>query len=134
MQDFVDEEMEPDPVLNEITNAIIGACIAVHRELGPAYGEDIYEEALAMEMDARSINYSRQHGIEVVYRNRVIGKGRLDFLVKGQVVVELKAVDQFAPVHTAQVLSYLKTTGCKLGLLINFRTKLLNEGIRRIAL
>jgi GxxExxY protein len=133
MDEFVDEEMEPDPALNQITNAVIGACIAVHRELGPPYSEEIYEAALAMEMDARNISYSRQHEFEVCYRGRVIGTGRIDFLVEGKVVVEIKAVDQFAPVHTAQVLAYLRTTGCRLGILINFRTKLLKDGIRRIA-
>jgi len=133
MDEFVDEEMEPDAALNQITNAVIGACIAVHRELGPPYSEEIYEEALAMEFDARNISYSRQHKIEVHYRGRVIGTGRIDFLIERQVIVELKTVDQLAPVHTAQVISYLRTTGCRLGLLINFRTKMLKDGIRRIA-
>jgi GxxExxY protein len=133
MDEFVDEEMEPDPGLNQVTNAIIGACIAVHRELGPAYSEEIYEEALSMEFDARGIQYSRQHPIEVVYRDKVIGTGRVDFVVEGQVVVEIKAIEQLAPVHTAQVISYLRTTRCKLGMLINFRTKMLKDGIRRVA-
>ena len=133
MDALVDEEMEPDPALNQITNAVIGACIAVLPELGPPYSEEIYEEALAMEFDARNIKYSPQHAIEVFYRGRVVGKGRIDFLVEGQVVVEIKTVDQFALVHTAQVLSYLRTTGCRLELLINFRTKMLKDGIRRIA-
>lgn len=133
MEEFVEEEMALDPALNQITDAIIGACIAVHRELGPPYSEEIYEEALAMEFDTRRIKYSRQHGIEVTYRGKVVGPGRIDFLVEGEVVLELKTVDQFAPVHTAQVLSYLKTTGCGLGILINFRTKLLKDGIKRIA-
>jgi GxxExxY protein len=125
--------MELDSALNQITDAIIGACIAVHRELGPPYSEDIYEEALAMEFDVRGIKYARQHKVEVTYRGRVVGTGRVDFLVEGQVVLELKTVDQFAPIHTAQALSYLKTTGCRLGILINFRTKLLKDGIKRVA-
>jgi GxxExxY protein len=133
MEEFVDDEMEPNPALNQITNAIIGACIAVHRELGPPYSEQIYEEALAMEFDARKISYSRQHEIEVTYRGRVIGTGRIDFLVEGQVVLDIKTVDQLGAVHTAQVVSYLRTTGCRLGLLVNFKTKLLKDGIRRVA-
>jgi GxxExxY protein len=120
-------------VLNQITNAVIGACIAVHRELGPAYSEEIYEAALALEFDARGISYSRQHEIEVVYRGHVVGRGRIDFLVEQHVVLEIKAVDQLGPIHTAQVISYLRTTCGRLGLLVNFRTKMLKDGIKRIA-
>jgi GxxExxY protein len=130
---FIDDEDEPDEVLNRITNSIIGAAIAVHRALGPAYSEEIYEKAIAMEFDARNIKYLRQHVFEVIYRGRIIGTGRVDFLVEEHVVVELKAIDQFAPVHTAQVISYLQATGRRLGILLNFRTKLLKDGIKRVA-
>jgi GxxExxY protein len=128
-----EEETRLDPALNEIKDAIIGARIAVHGELGPAYSEDIFKEALDMEMTARNIAFSRQHRFQVSYRGRVIGTGRLDYLVEGQVVLELKTVDQFAPVHRAQVIAYLKATGCRLGILVNFRSKLLKKGIKRVA-
>ena len=116
---------EPDPELNRITNAVIGAAIEVHRELGPGYPEAMYEKALALEFRARDIAHTEQHPISVIYRNTLIGEGRIDFLVMGQVVVELKSVDRLNPVHTGQMIAYLKATGCKLGLIINFNVRAL---------
>jgi len=134
MEEFVDEEMEPDPELNRFTNAIIGAAIAVHKEIGPGFDESVYEEALAIEFGERGIPFKRQHPIEVLYRGRVVGKGRLDFLVFDQVIVELKSVETIAPVHVAQVLAYLRATKMKLAIIINFNVKLLKNGIKRVAL
>ena len=130
---FVDEEMEPDPELNRITNGIIGAAIEVHRELGPGQLESAYEEAMAYEMGLRGIRFERQLEIELLYKGHPVGKGRLDFLVEGQVVLDLKSVQQLAPIHTSQMVSYLSMTGYPLGLIINFNVPALRHGIKRIA-
>jgi GxxExxY protein len=130
---YVDEEMEPDPRLNEITNRIIGACIEVHRNLGPGFLESVYEQALAIEFRLRGIQFVRQAPISVQYKGQPVGESRLDFLIDDAVIVELKAVDSFAPIHTVQVISYLKATGHKLALLINFNVRALKDGIRRVA-
>jgi GxxExxY protein len=130
---FVDEEMEPDPRLNRITNAIIGAAIEVHRILGPGQLESAYEGAMAVEMTLRGIGFQRQLDIELIYKGHPVGKGRLDFLVEGAVVLDLKAVEQLAPVRTAQMISYLSITGHPLALLINFNVPALRHGVKRIA-
>jgi GxxExxY protein len=125
--------MEPDPELNRITNAIIGAAIEVHRMLGPGHLEAAYEEALAIEFRLRAIPFERQHPIELVYKGQVVGKGRLDFLVFDKVIVDLKSVEGITSVHTAKMISYLRITGHKLALLLNFNVKRLVDGIRRVA-
>lgn len=113
---------------------VIGAAIAVHRALGPGFLESVYEEALCIEFDHQNIPYQRQHPIAVNYRDRNVGEGRLDLLVGEKLIVELKAVEAIAPIHMAQVISYLKTTGYNLGLLINFNVPVLKDGIKRIIL
>ena len=130
---FVDEDMEPDPALNRITNAVIGAAIEVHSGLGPGQLESAYEEAMAVEMTLRGIRFQRQLDIELLYKGHPVGKGRLDFLVDGKVVLDLKAVQQLAPIHTSQMVSYLSITGYPLGLIINFNVVALRQGIKRIA-
>ena len=130
---FVDEEMEPDPELNRITNGIIGAAIEVHRELGPGQLESAYEEAMADEMSLRGIRFQRQFEIELLYKGQLVGKGRLDFLVEGKVILDLKSVPQLAPIHTSQMVSYLSITGYPLGLVLNFNVPALRHGIKRIA-
>ena len=130
---YVDEEMEPDPALNRVTNAIIGAGIEVHRTLGPGHLESAYEEAMAVEMGLRGIRFRRQVDVELVYKGQPVGRARLDFLVEETVVLDLKAVEQIAPVHAAQMISYLSITGHPLGLIINFNVPALRHGIRRIA-
>jgi GxxExxY protein len=134
VDEFLDEEGEPDPELNRLTNAIIGAAIEVHRILGPGHLESVYEEALAIEFERRGIVAARQVPIEIQYKGQPVGKGRLDFLVEGRVVLDTKAVEALAPIHTAQVISYLRITRHKLALLINFNVKVLKEGIKRVAL
>jgi GxxExxY protein len=131
---FVDDEMEPDMALNSITNAIIGACIEVHRVLGPGYLESVYENALAVEFRLRGIRFSRQHPLALVYKGEAVGEACLDFLIEGTVILELKTVEAFAPIHTAQVISYLKATKHKLALLINFNVRVLKDGIKRVSL
>ncbi|MBK9125624.1 MAG: GxxExxY protein [Chloroflexi bacterium] len=120
--------------INGLSQRVIGAAIEVHRVLGPGYLESVYEEALGVELAQRAIPYSRQHIISLNYKGATIGEARLDFLIDDRLVVELKAVDEFHPVHTAQVISYLRATRLNLGLLINFNVKILKTGIRRVIL
>ena len=131
---FVDEDMEPNPELNRITNLIIGAAIAVHKELGPGYQESCYENALAIEFNARGIRFVRQPIFSILYRGEKVGEGRLDFLVEDTVVVELKAVESISSLHVAQSISYMKATKKRLALIINFNVRKLVDGIRRVAL
>ena len=105
---------------SEITDAIIAALIAVHRELGPGFLESIYEQALAVEFALRGIAFVRQKPIPLFYRDHQIGEHRLDFLVEEKIVVELKAIDTLETVHFAIVRSYLKASGLAEGLILNF--------------
>jgi len=130
----IDEEMEPDPDLNRWTNAIIGAAIAVHRALGPGHVEVTYDNALDLEFRARRIPFKRQVVVPVFYRGQRVGTTRLDFIVGDAVIVESKAVESFAPIHTSQCISYLRASGLRLAILINFNVRKLKDGIRRIAL
>lgn len=123
---------EPPAYLDEIARAVIGAAIEVHRQLGPGFLEAVYEAALAKELEARGIGFARQVPIPLTYRDETIGEHRLDFLVEDALVIELKAVDALAVIHSAQTLSYLRAGSFRLGLLINFNTPLLKAGIRRI--
>ena len=107
--------------LNQITDRIIGAAIQVHRTLGPGLLESAYETCLAFELAERGLKVERQKPLPVIYRKVNLDCGyRLDLLVEDVVIVELKTVDCLAPIHEAQLLSYLKLSGCKVGLLINF--------------
>ena len=126
--------MEPDTRLDELAHRAIGAAIEVHRHLGPGYLESVYEEALAVELGNRKIPFSRQPEITVSYKGNEIGKSRLDLLVDDRLIVELKTVEQLMPVHSAQVISYLKASGLQLGLLINFNVAVLKQGIKRVVL
>lgn len=116
----------------ELVKLFIDAAIEVHRELGPGYDESIYENALVVEMELRNIPFERQKIIEVDYKGVRVGEGRLDLFLGGEVVVELKAVEQLNQKHMAQVISYLKATKKPLGLLLNFHEFLLKKGLRRI--
>jgi len=119
--------------LNEITNAIIGAAIEVHKKLGPGLLESAYQECLAREFTLRSINFEKEKPLPVDYKGVRLECGyRLDFLVEGCVVVEIKSIEAIAPIHEAQLLTYLSLGGWKLGLLLNFNVNKLTEGgIRR---
>ncbi len=117
-----------------LTEKIIGAAIEVHRVLGPGLLESIYEEALCVEFELRGIRFERQVELDVNYKGQVIKGQRLDLLVEKEVIVELKAVANLPEVATAQLLSYLKATGLKRGLLINFSASRLVDGIQRISL
>lgn len=117
---------------NEITERIIGCAIEVHRNLGPGLLENIYEEAMCIELASAGLAYEQQKELPVYYKRRLIGKQRLDLLVENQVVIELKAVRELEPLFQAQLLGYLRMGGYSLGLLINFNTKLLKQGIKRL--
>jgi GxxExxY protein len=107
---------------SEITEPIIAAAIRVHRELGPGFLESIYEEALAVEFALSGIQFIRQHPVPLFYRDHQIGEHRLDFLVEGKIVVELKAVSELEDIHFAIGRSYLKAMNLQDGLLFNFAT------------
>jgi GxxExxY protein len=118
--------------LNDVTETVIGAAISVHKELGPGLLESAYEACLVYELAERKLKIERQKGLPVVYRGVHLDCGyRIDLLVENQVVVEIKAVERLEPIHEAQLLSYLKLSGCEVGLLINFNVKVLKAGIRR---
>jgi len=120
--------------LNALTEAIIGAAIEVHHALGPGMLESAYDACLAYELLQKGLRIERQKPMPLVYRGQVLDVGyRIDLLVEELVVVEVKAVECLGRVHGAQLLSYLKLSGCKVGLLINFNVKWLAEnGIKRI--
>ena len=104
----------------ELSKKIIGAAIEVHKELGPGFLENIYEEALKLELSEHRLHYDNQKEIKIKYLGVEIGTHRLDLLVENKIIVELKAVKEFADIHFAQLRSYLKATGLKVGLLLNF--------------
>jgi GxxExxY protein len=120
--------------INALTEKIIGCAIQVHKHLGAGLLESIYENAMCLEFDAVGMRYERQVAIPVNYRGHVIGEHRLDLLVEDTVVVELKSVERIEPVFEAQVLTYLRISGKKVGLLINFNSRLLTQGIQRFIL
>lgn len=120
---------------NQIAEQIIGAAIAVHRELGPGLLESAYEACLEFELLDRGLRVERQKECPVVYRGiRIDCAYRIDLFVEGLVIVELKVVDALAPIHAAQLLSYLKLSKCWLGLLINFHERMLKNGLKRLVL
>ena len=125
---------KPDQETERIAREVIGAAIEVHRALGPGFLESVYEEALCIELDLQGIPYKRQSAVAINYKGRQVGEGRLDLLVGDKLIVELKAVDSLAPIHSAQVISYLKTTELPLGIVINFNVPVLKQGIKRIIL
>lgn len=107
---------------------------AVHKAIGPGYGESIYKNAFCLELLARNIPFESEKSFVVTYRDRPVGTHRLDLVVQGRVVVELKAVKTLKPVHNAQVLAYLKASKVRVGLLMNFGGATLKEGLKRIVL
>ena len=117
--------------LNKITEKIIGCCIEVHKQLGPGLLESIYESALCIEFQRNDILFERQKSLPVIYKGEKIGDFRIDLLVEDTIVVELKSVERMDPVFEAQILSYMKLGTYKLGLLINFNSSLLKNGVKR---
>jgi len=125
---------ELSDALNALIERILGAAIEVHRALGPGYLERVYEEALAVELSLRGIKFERQFPVSVVYKGHLCGEGRLDFLVEGVLILELKTVETLGDIHKAQVISYLKITGLDIGLLLNFQVPMMKDGIKRVIL
>jgi GxxExxY protein len=120
--------------LNNLTERIIGCAIEVHRNLGPGLLESIYERASCLEFNMNGIQYESQVIVPIMYKGNNLGDCRLDLLIENEVILELKAVERMEPVYKAQLLSYLKMTGKKLGLLINFNVPFLKDGVTRVIL
>jgi GxxExxY protein len=115
-----------------LAHQVIGAGIEVHRFLGPGFIESIYSKAMEYELGTAGLLVEREKEILVPYKDIRISGQRLDLLVGGRIIVELKAVESIAPIHEAQLISYLKSTGLRLGLIVNFRVPMLKDGVRRI--
>jgi GxxExxY protein len=116
----------------QLTHAIIGAAIASHRELGPGLLEAVYEECLCHELTIGSVPFERQKPIPVVCKGAKLDSGyRADIVVLSRVIVEIKAITSIAPIHDAVMLTYLRLSGCKIGLLINFHSAVLKDGVKR---
>jgi GxxExxY protein len=120
--------------INQLTERIIGLAIEVHKHLGPGLSEAAYERALCIELDDAGLSYQKQIGLPVVYKGEVIAEHRPDLVVSNRVVVEIKAIERLARVHTAQMITYLQVTGLELGLIMNFNAATLHEGLRRVVL
>jgi GxxExxY protein len=119
---------------DKLTEQIIAAAIEVHRILGPGLLESIYEEALCHELSLRNLYFERQKEVDIVYKNKIIKGQRIDLIVDGGIIVEIKSVRKLEDIFTAQVLSYLKSTGLKCALLINFGESKLVDGVKRFSL
>ncbi|MCB0455178.1 MAG: GxxExxY protein [Aequorivita sp.] len=118
---------------NELSSKIIGACIEVHKQLGPRLLESTYEVCLAYELKAMGLEVKQQVPLPVVYKEIKLNAGyRIDMIVENKVIIEIKSVDNLAPIHIAQLLTYLKLRDIKLGLLINFNSVKLVDGLKRI--
>jgi GxxExxY protein len=117
---------------NEITEKIIGAAIEVHRTLGPGLLESAYQECLIYELKSLGLKVKKELILPIIYKDLILEHGyRIDLLIENKIVLELKTVDKFTEVHSAQILTYMKLGNYPLGLLINFKTKLLKNGIKR---
>ena len=121
--------------INQLTGKVIGAAIDAHKSLGPGLLESIYEECLCIELGLRKIPFERQRELPIEYKGVTLDCGyRIDIVVEECLIVELKACESLQPIHQAQLLTYLRLTGIKYGLLINFNVPVLKEGIKRLAL
>lgn len=125
-----DDKIDYDP----LTHRIIGCALEVHNRLGPGLLESLYQSALCIEFGLNKLAFECQKAIAIDYKGAPIGEYRVDLIVEDQVIVEIKSVERFDPVFEAQLLSYLKVTGKKTGLLINFNSRLLRDGIKRYVL
>jgi GxxExxY protein len=122
------------PAQEEIVTNTIECGLVVHRELGPGFREPIYEHAFRLELESRGMKFESEKPIEVTYKRWKIPGQRIDLIVEGVVLVEIKAAVRLVPLHESQVLSYLKTTGLRVGLLMNFNGTRLKDGLRRVVL
>lgn len=124
--------VEPPEELDRLAHEVIGAAIEVHRQLGPGLPEEVYVGAMDVEMTARGIPFERQKRLEIFYKGVLVGVGKIDLLIGGKLVVEVKSVEALVPIHRLQTLTYMRIIGQPLGLLINFNVQLLKQGIRRV--
>jgi GxxExxY protein len=119
---------------NAVTDQVIGAAIEVHKQLGPGLMESAYEECLCYELSQRGVKFERQVHLPIAYKGLKLDCGyRMDLVVENLVVVEIKAIDELLPIHSAQVLTYLRSSGKRIGLLLNFNVTVLKQGLRRLA-
>jgi len=123
----------PDDLESLITE-IIGLCIDVHRELGPGLSENVYARACQIELEARGISHESEYPVPVRYKGKLLCHQRIDLLIAGRLVLELKSVDAIHKVHISQTTTYLRLTGAKAGLIVNFNVELLRYGIKRVVL
>ena len=125
----------PLPAETESTmTRIIGCAIEVHKRLGPGFSEGLWEDALTIELEFQGLRFERQREVIVRYRDKPLRAQRIDLVVEDRVIVEIKAVEAIHPVHRAQVLSYLRSTGLRAGLLINFNAEVIKGNVRRVVL
>jgi GxxExxY protein len=120
--------------INAVTQRIIGCAIEVHRVLGPGLLEAMYEAAMCIEFDEAGVKYDRQTRLPAYYKGRLLGEYRVDLVVDDLVLVEVKSVERLNPVFEAQLLTYLRLTGKRIGLLINFNSRLLKDSVKRLIL
>ena len=118
----------------DVTEAIIGCAIEVHKQLGPGLLESVYETALCIELTDQKLPVRRQIGVPLYYKQQLISEHRPDLVVADVVIVEIKNVLRLEPIHVAQMLTYLKVTGLRIGLILNFNTAAMKQGVRRVAL
>jgi GxxExxY protein len=128
----VDSRLPED--LEILVTRVIGCCLAVHRALGPGFMEHVVAQAVCIELRVSGLAFECEKPIPITYRGTLLCHHRLDLVVERRVILELKAVERLAPVHHAQVLSYLKASGLRVGLLVNFNAAILQQGLRRIVL
>lgn len=132
---MLDRAQSPLPPRTESTvKDVIASAIEVHTHLGPGYLETVYQRAFQIELELRGLSYVSEQPVRISYKERPIRGQRLDLVVEGAVLVELKAVESLQPVHVSQVVSYLKATGLRVGLLLNFNVRWMKDGIRRVVL
>jgi len=120
--------------LEQLAEATIGICLAVHRELGPGMNENVYARACRLEFEAAGVSYEAEKAVPIRYRGRLITTQRIDILVADKLILEVKSVDRIHPVHVAQAVSYLRATGLRIALVVNFNVAVLRQGIRRVVL
>ena len=123
-----------DGIAVDTTDQIIRCAIEVHRHLGPGLLESVYESAICIELESAGLTFARQVGVPLYYRGELIAEHRPDLIVGDQVVVEVKSVERFNPVFVSQMLTYLRVTGLRVGLILNFNREVMKDGIRRVSL
>jgi len=121
-----------DAKTEALATQVVDACFAVHSALGPGFLESVYQRALAVELASRGVPFVREVPVQVRYKDQVVGDGRLDLVADDRIVIECKTVDALHDIHRAQLISYLKATGMKLGFLVNFNTPRIKDGLARI--